>query len=37
MKNTKNIYPDAVEKAIADFKFRFAKMLVKEGIDPEKI
>ena len=37
MKNTKNLYPDAVEKALEDFKTRFAKMLMKEGIDPAKI
>lgn len=37
MKNTKNIYPDAVEKAIAEFKVKFAKMLIADGIDPEKI
>ena len=37
MKNTKNLYPDAVTKALEDFKVRFAKMLMKEGIDPDKI
>lgn len=37
MKNTNAIYPDAIEKAIADFKVRFAEMLKKEGIDPEQI
>ena len=28
MKNTKNLYPDAITKAIEDFKVRFAKMLM---------
>lgn len=37
MKNTNALYPDAVEKAIADFKVRFAEMLKKEGIDPNQI
>ena len=37
MKNTKNLYPDAITKAIEDFKVRFAKMLMADGIDPNKI
>ena len=37
MKNTKNLYPDAITKAIENFKVRFAKMLVADGIDPNKI
>ncbi len=37
MKNTNAIYDDAKEKAIADFKVRFAEMLKKEGIDPNQI
>lgn len=34
MKNTNTIYEDAKEKAIIDFRTRFADWLVKEGIDP---
>jgi SpoVK/Ycf46/Vps4 family AAA+-type ATPase len=37
MKNTNVIYPDAKEKAIQAFKEQFADMLIKEGIDPNKI
>ena len=37
MKNTNTLYPDAITKAIADFKVRFAEMLRKEGIDPNQI
>lgn len=37
MKNTKAIYQDQIDKAIADFKVRFKEMLLKEGIDPDKI
>lgn len=37
MKNTTTIYDDSKEKAIADFKERFKEMLIKEGIDPDKI
>lgn len=33
MKNTNTIYPDAKEKALADFKERFKDMLEKENID----
>lgn len=33
MKNTNAIYDDAKEKALIDFKMRFADMLEKEGID----
>ena len=33
MKNTNSIYDDAKEKALLDFKTRFADMLEKEGID----
>ena len=33
MKNTNSIYDDAKEKAMLDFKTRFADMLEKEGID----
>ena len=37
MKNTNAIYEDSKIKAIEDFKVRFASMLIKEGIDPDKI
>ena len=37
MKNTNAIYEDSKIKAIEDFKVRFAQMLIKEGIDPNKI
>lgn len=37
MKNTGTLYPDAIVKAIEDFKVRFADMLIKEGIDPNQI
>ena len=37
MKNTNTLYQDAIDKAIADFKVRFADMLRKEGIDPNQI
>lgn len=37
MKNTKAIYQDQIDKAIADFKVRFKEMLLKEGINPELI
>lgn len=37
MKNTNTIYQDAKDKAIEDFKVRFADMLIKEGIDPNQI
>lgn len=37
MKNTNAIYEDSKIKAIEDFKVRFAPMLIKEGIDPDKI
>ena len=37
MNNTHVIYPDAREKAIADFKVRFKDWLLKEGIDPDQI
>jgi ATP-dependent Clp protease ATP-binding subunit ClpA len=37
MKNTNSLYPDAVVKAIEDFKVRFADQLMKEGIDPNQI
>ena len=37
MKNTNSLYPDAVVKAIDDFKVRFADQLIKEGIDPNQI
>ena len=37
MKNTNTLYQDAIDKAIADFKVRFAEMLRKEGIDPNQI
>ena len=37
MKNTNAIYEDSKIKAIEDFKVRFAQMLIKEGIDPDKI
>lgn len=33
MKNTNTIYDDAKEKALADFKVRFADMCEREGID----
>lgn len=34
MKNTNTIYEDAKEKAIIDFRTRFADWLMQEGIDP---
>lgn len=37
MKNTKAIYQDQIDKAIADFKVRFKDMLIKEGINPDLI
>lgn len=37
MKNTKTIYPDAITKALDDFKVRFNDLLVKEGIDPNTL
>lgn len=37
IKNTNAIYEDSKVKAIDDFKVRFAQMLIKEGIDPDKI
>lgn len=37
MKNTNAIYEDSKKKAIEDFKVRFSEMLIKEGIDPNKL
>ena len=37
MKNTGAIYEDSKEKAIAEFKEIFRDVLLKEGIDPDKI
>lgn len=37
MKNTGAIYEDSKEKAIAEFKDIFRDVLLKEGIDPDKI
>lgn len=37
MKNTGTIYDDSKEKALIDFKEKFKDMLLKEGLDPEKL